>query len=593
MLSNGIVTAWICKKSGDIMSLLYKEVETLNQTRHIGGYWSHDTKGGKSVIARITIDPASNNGDRAEVSVKGISDGIKMGHGPGAPADGNFPADIDIRYTMEKGQPGIYTYCIFDHLPEYPAAQMVEARFHTKLAPMFDWISVDKYRNQYYPKALPLEDKYAFTANQWENRAFGFSSTTHKIGWWMINPSVEYLSGGPTKPEFLCHRDTNEIQAPCVLNYWRSSHYWGAVVHVSEGEHWTKVIGPFLMYINEGGDPNTLWDDAKARAKKEENRWPYDWVTDADYPHANERSDVRGKLILNDPLMPGGSRYIGKLMVGLAYPPYTSSSYYGGLREFGWQLDAKHYQFWVKVDDRSGEFVIPDVRPGTYTLYAFADGVLGEFTKSDIVIPEGGKPIDLGSLVWTPVRRGKQLWDIGIADRTAIEFVNGEKFFVPGIQLEYPELFPDDVHFVIGKSDFRKDWYFQHVPRNIDGKAAISPYRGVSGTGIAAPFTVHFQLSDAPKGKASLRLAICGTETKQIEVSVNKLKAGIVALGYPDGVISRHQILGGWYEREFVFDAAMMNKGENTLTLTVPAGTMNAGVIYDYLRLESDESYSN
>jgi len=163
---------------------------------------------------------------------------------------------------------------------------------------------------------------------------------------------------------------------------------------------------------------------------------------------------------------------------------------------------------------------------------------------------------------------------------------------MPGIQLEYPELFPDDVHFVIGKSDFHKDWYFQHVPRNIDGKAAISPYRGVSGTGIATPFTVHFQLSDAPKGKASLRLAICGTETKQIEVSVNKVKVGTVALGYPDGVISRHQIRGGWYEREFVFAAVMMKKGANTLTLSVPVGTMNAGVIYDYLRLELDESDS-
>jgi rhamnogalacturonan endolyase len=33
----------------------------------------------------------------------------------------------------------------------------------------------------------------------------------------------------------------------------------------------------------------------------------------------------------------------------------------------------------------------------------------------------------------------------------------------------------------------------------------------------------------------------------------------------------------------------MLKAGENTLVLTVPAGPINNGVIYDYLRLELDE----
>ena len=49
---------------------------------------------------------------------------------------------------------------------------------------------------------------------------------------------MEYLSGGPTKVEFLCHRDTTRVAAPCLLNYWRSSHYGGAAVTVGAGEHW-------------------------------------------------------------------------------------------------------------------------------------------------------------------------------------------------------------------------------------------------------------------------------------------------------------------------------------------------------------------
>ena len=53
--------------------------------------------------------------------------------------------------------------------------------------------------------------------------------------------------------------------------------------------------------------------------------------------------------------------------------------------------------------------------------------------------------------------------------------------------------------------------------------------------------------------------------------------------------ISRsHQAQGLWYEREFRFDASRLNAGDNTLTLTVPAGNVTAGVVYDYLRLEID-----
>ena len=56
-----------------------------------------------------------------------------------------------------------------------------------------------------------------------------------------------------------------------------------------------------------------------------------------------------------------------------------------------------------------------------------------------------------------------------------------------------------------------------------------------------------------------------------------------------DGAITRHSIQGLWYEREFSFEAALLKPGANTLTLTVPAGPINNGIIYDYLRLELDK----
>jgi rhamnogalacturonan endolyase len=582
-LANGLVSARILKSNGDIRSLKFKGVEIFtDRSGHAGGYWSHDTTGGKGLVTKVTIDPSENGGERAEVSVKGISGGVKMGHGPGAAPDGDFPADIEIRYAIGRDDSGVYTYCIFDHRPEYDAATMTEARFAVKLADFFDWMSIDEHRNKHYPETERGEDKYVYTALQSENRAFGFSSTTRNIGFYFINPTIEYLSGGPTKPEFLCHRDTTPVQAPVVLNYWRSSHYGGANVTVDAGESWTKVIGPFLLYVNEGPDPIAMWREARAKADVEAEKWPYKWVDAGNYAKPEERSTVTGRLILNDPLL---DKFPGKFTAGLAKPTYSVPGGFGREREITWQTDAKHYQFWTRCDDTDGSFTIRNVSPGAYTLYAFADGVLGEFVKADVTVGEGAT-VDLGELEWTPRRRGKQVWEIGVPNRTGAEFAAGDRFFEPDITLQYPKEFPDDVTYTIGESQHGEDWFFAHVPHNVDPNARVLPFRGVVGRGRATPYTIRFGMDAAPSGKATLRLAICGTGTRSIGVAVNGESVGRVALGPPEGVITRHQVQGLWYERQFEFEAAKLLAGDNTLTLTVPAGQINDGVVYDYLRLE-------
>lgn len=587
-LGNGIVTAQILKRNGDIRSLQFRGTEVLtDRSGHAGGYWSHDTTGGVDLVTGVTIDPADNGGERAEVSVKGISGGRKMGHGPGAADDGDFPADVEIRYALGRGVSGIYTYCIFDHLPEYPAATMTEARFAAKLADYFDWMSVDEQRNKHYPQTLPGEDKYVYTALQYENRAFGFASTTREVGFYFVNPTTEYLSGGPTKPEFLCHRDTTRVQAPVVLNYWRSSHYGGAVVSVEKGESWTKVVGPFLLYLNEGADPVALWRDARAKAASESDKWPYAWVDAKGYATGEQRGVVSGRLRLSDPTV---KEFPGKVTVGLAHETYTVPGWRGRRRTITWQTDAKHLQFWTRSDRPDGSFQIRNVAPGEYALYAFADGVLGEFVKSDVKVAEG-EALDLGELEWTPVRHGKQLWEVGVANRSGAEFAAGDRFFEPDIALQYPKLFPDDVTFVIGQSDHSQDWFFAHLPHNVDPNARVVPFRGVSGRGRATPYTIRFALDDATSkeaqvGRAVLRLAICGTGARSVAVSVNDEPVGRIALGPGEGVIARHQVQGLWYERNFEFDGSLLQPGDNTLTLTVPAGGLSAGVVYDYLRLE-------
>ena len=680
-LANGIVTAHISKHSGDLLSLEYQKLELLDtESGRQEGYWSHNAARAAEIIPHITIDPKANGGGRAEVSVKGISNGNPMGSGPG----GGVMADIEIRYALGRGESGVYTYSIFSHPTNFPATSLGEARFCMKLNDdIFDWMTVDANRNMKLISAYDwnhgtvmngkemrlmntgiykgqVEHKYDYSANQFDVRAWGWSSSEKKIGLWLINPSVEYLSGGPTKFELSSHRDatfnTNALNAPApptLLNYWRSSHYGGSICNVGTNDAWTKVIGPFLIYCNAGETPDAIWKNALTQADIEARAWPFGWVNGVDYPHKNERATVTGKIILNDPQAPGLK--MKNLLVGLTAPDYepalvprpprsgaggrrgggggggfglagggddeaamTNQNNFAsggtnsfstrtnlpasftnrfarfgtnGARGFGlprvveWQNDARNYQFWVRGDD-DGNFSIPNVRAGNYTLHAIADGVLGELAVSNITVT-AGKNLKLGKLDWQPVRFGRQLWDIGIPNRKASEFFKGDEYFHWGWYLQYPKLFPLDVNYVVGKSDFRKDWFFEQVPYNTDTNNLTG-----TGRGDGTTWAVIFNLTNAPAGKAILRLAICGISTRSLWGDLNGKSIGTVSNLTYNATINRDGIGGSWCERDLSFDASLMKAGTNTLELTVPAGGLTSGIMYDYLRLEVDEKGS-
>ncbi len=674
-LDNGIVAARVAKRTGDLLSLRYKNLEMLEAAGRPGAYWSHNAARGQPTT-RITIDPRTNGGERGEVSVTGVANGNALGSGPG----GSVIADIEIRYALGRGDSGLYTYSIFSHPTNYPATSVGEARFCMKLNDgLFDWMTVDANRNLKMITAYDwdhgtqmnfkegrrmntgiyrgmVEHKYDYAANQFEVRAWGWSSSDRHVGIWLVNPSVEYLSGGPTKFELSSHRDAtfnvNALNAPApptLLNYWRGSHYGGSICNLAATDAWTKVIGPFLIYCNSANGHDAMWRDALAKADTEAKAWPFEWVKGVDYPHKNERATVTGRILLNDPQAPG--LQMSNLLVGLTAPDYApasiprnaraggraggfglagggddeaamtnqNNSAGGGRNDFAnrrvsgnftnrfarfdangirgrfgggglglprlvdWQNDAKNYEFWVRADE-GGNFEIPNVRAGTYSLHAIADGVLGDLTVSNMVVSASQK-LALGTIDWRPVRFGKQLWDIGIPNRTGLEFFKGDDYFHWGWYLQYPKLFPNDVKYVIGKSDFRKDWFFEQVPYNSDPNNTTG-----SGRGSATTWTVTFDLPAAPHGQAILRLAICGVGTRTLLADVNDQSIGGVSNLVYNGTINRDGIGGYWSEHDLVFNAALLKQGKNVLGLTVPAGGLMNGIIYDYLRLELDEN---
>ncbi len=587
-LSNSQLTATISKKTGDLTSLKFRGLEMMGHgSGHPAGYWEQNTGNASQILPSVTIDPAANGGERGEVSIKGISGGKPLGGGgPG----GGMLCDLELRYALGRDDSGVYAYAIFSHPAAYPRTQVGESRFGAKLnGAIFDWLSIDARRNKLMASGADwdqgsalnmkearrlttgvykgqVEHKYDYSAVQFEIPAFGWSSTKEHIGFYFINPSMEYLSGGATHMELTGHLDDNNGGDPTLLDYWRGTHYGSTNLPLGEGEDWTKVVGPIFIYLNSAADPNAIYQDALAQAAKESAKWPYAWVHATGYAPAAERGVVSGQLAIQDPV----ARSLPNLLVGLAYPDSGRDT---------WQNDAKHYQFWTR-GSADGRFRIANVRAGTYELHAIADGVLGEFAKADIVVAPG-KTSDLGTLDWKPVRYGRQLWEIGIPNRSGEEFFKGDDYFHWGWYLQYPKLFPDDVIYTIGNSNYRKDWFFEQVPH-----ATAEDPTG-RGNGRATPWTIRFSLSEPLEGRVTLRLALAGVSARRIDVAVNGQPAGAVDGLVYNATINRDGIQGSWVEKDVSFDAVLLKPGENTLTLTIPGGGLTNGIIYDYLRLEA------
>ena len=637
-MDNGIIKIAVLKNNGNMQTILYHGVSIVGRSE----YWERTPSG--QVTPSVTIDPATNGGERGEVAVKGV----------------NAPMDIEVRYVLERGVSGFYTYAQYTHPASYPNGGFGENRFILQMNPTFNWLSVDKDRNQLmisnedqrsgtviHAKEQSIiaagnyknsvEHKYTYCGIIYRLPAYGWSSTKDHIGIYFINPSTEYIGGGAEKMDLVCHMGAT------LLDYWTSGHYGGGAGNsVPQGHDWKKVVGPIFVYFNALENPKepskaeldtlaatqgnptvpqtwhdnafALWNDAMAKAVEVKAAWPYDWVSGMDYPHKSERGNVTGQVVLNDPQ--AATTKLPNLTIGLAHPDYTGTggafaNRSGNGNLVTWQHDGNYYEFWNQGNE-DGTFKITNVRPGKYTLHAFADGVLGEYAKTDITV-EAGKDLDLGKLDWKPVRDGKQVWEIGYPNRNGGEFLKGDEYWRWGWDMRYALLFPNDIIYTVGKSDWHKDWFFEEVPHATNlgfvNPAAKDPANQAFGwvnlptapgqdmwrdwgRGRATTWTIKFNLDHAPKGTATLRVSLGGADSTTLTIGVNGQNAGAIR-PISTNALRYNTDRGVWREYSQPFNGTLLKAGENEMTLTVPAGDLTSGVCYDYLRLELDENQTS
>ncbi|KAJ1689025.1 hypothetical protein LUZ63_013180 [Rhynchospora breviuscula] len=617
-MDNSILRVTFTKPQGHIIAIKYNGIDNLLDYTHgesnLGGYWDADWNypGSKNAAVMDMLEGTEfkaimQTDDQVEISFKRRWDASlrhKLAY-----------LNTDIRYIMLRGVSGLYTYSVLEHENGWPAFDIAEARLVFKLnSDRFHYMVISDNRQKEMPSERDREpprgeelaykeamllvdpsepelkgevdDKYQYSLDNKDNKVHGWISDNPSTGFWIITPSNEFKTGGPLKQDLTSHT------GPTSLAMFIGDHYVGKDIHfnLQDGEYWKKTLGPVFIYLNSNSSQNhsgsardLLWQDAKAQMQKEVDSWPYNFPASVEFLKSNQRGSVIGRFLIYD-------RY-SNISDKLADLPYVGLALAGQLGS--WQAECKGYQFWTRID-ANGYFTINNIIPGNYSLYAWAPGFVGDFMHNVTILVSAGSKFDVGVLTFQPPREGPTLWEIGVPDRSAAEFfipdpdpkyinnlyMNVEKYRQYGLWERYTDLYPkDDLVYKVGTSDYKKDWFFAQVTRNVGNKYSTTTWQ------------IKFNLTNIQQNSSyMLRIAIATAHMARLEVRVNYPSGNALFRTYQFGdgnAIARHGIHGFQWNYEVPIEGKLLFHGENTIFLTQSFGGFAfSGIMYDYLRFE-------
>lgn len=578
VIDNGILSLTFSKQNAQVISIQRRDGD---QIQELGSgresfYWDSNSepaevppgvnppnKGYSRYDPLHSIEIARQTPDFVEIVAKG---------GPGR----WLKFEVEPHWILFRGDSGFYSYLIVRHPENQPAATFWQTRFVSK------FINDGTFTHQVIRDGVEQEIPTAAVQKELMDATYLLADGTVKtkynnsvvwadvpvygvagkrFGLWSISASGEYYNGAPVKQGQTTHDNV-------LLRVLQSVHFGAAPVVVAEGEAWSKIYGPFLTYTNTGDSIRELWDDAVARQKSEAARWPYTWTDSPLY--AVERGSVTGQWTL-----PAGETKQGALVV-LAAP--------GG----DWPLQGKGYQFFTRTGP-DGRFTLPKVAPGRYTLYAIGADQPDQLVHDGVEV-RARQETQLGALSWSGGTGGPTLWQLGIFDRNSAEFRGGDDARNFEMFRRYAETFPEDIDFVVGKSDPARDWNYAH-------------WTWYSKT---PEWKLRFQTEAPPaSGDHSLVIGIASAQplsgdATDVEVSLNGTSLGTIALGKTGTSGYR----GGTADTKYnvvrlPVPSRLIEAGENTLILQhkdarpfreIEGQEVGFGVghvMYDAIRLEA------
>ena len=473
---------------------------------------------------------------------------------------------VEMHYVFRKDESGFYTYFVisdndllYKTLAEVRYALRVDKNIFDyawtieREGPMVHPDDLDNALSEIQDATYLLQDSSIYTKYDWAvNR---FYDTHHGLlgngyGVWTIEASREYINGGPTMQDLTLHGTTT---IPILLNTFNTTHYGSENINIKrEYSKWSKIWGPAFTYINTGSNEEII-TDAKQKADKHIEQWPYSWLDHELYPL--ERGILSGNLEMK------GNGELDSAMVLLCQ---TGPSWF--LHNAHWQRQPYHYFFWDEADN-NGNFKIENIRPGTYDLYAFTQKgkIVDELMIEGVVVGEGTN--SLGSVEWDAGDKKKTIFQIGTADHKAGEFKLAD---LPRAYGRWKDT-PDELTFYYDADNEREHWYYCQRENTY--------------------WDIVFNANDVDAfNDLTLRIALAGADAKpHIDAKLNGTKIGTIHLGTDSG-IRRSSLTGGKYsEYSFSVDKELLFEGENTLQLyCYGSASEYKGVMYDAVLLEAN-----
>ena len=547
-MSNGIITLSI-QANGMAMTMKHPSNGPTNILASNGIYFDYTADKNRSLSA-VSARVVRSDDDYAEVVYTSEANDVLPTYEHG--------------YIMRKGESGIFTYVIV-HGNSKSAdtanggiGPVRETRVCTRLAPTFLDGYVDEQmqgtipsntemskaeQNQVQDATYYLSDGSIYTKYNWaqfidHDDFHGLMNS--KIGVWNIPVSYEWLNGGPMRQELTVHATS---KSPITIQMLQGEHLGAAATSYGDDQH--QIFGPFMIYVNDGATREERIADARAKAAELKAEWPFAWFENEYYPL--DRSTVSGKINITTGQEPGNVKVV------LAAPGSNL------LRQGG------DYMFWTLTDDE-GNFSIPAVRKGSYSLYAYA--TTGTITDELCVdgIEVGEAETNLGDIEWTPFTLENQLWNIGENNRLADGFNCSDR----PRAYEAWQWQPASLEYRIGESDPSTDWYNAQTK---NGK-----------------WTIKFNLDRQYEGDAVLTASIAGvSNSPKIQVAVNGKNKDSWSLS-DDGSIRRSATLAGRHlVKSVTFPASDLQIGENEITLTASNCKDKSGVLWDCIKLEAGD----
>ena len=456
----------------------------------------------------------------------------------------------ELHYVVRSGVSGLYSYFVatgIGNVGEFRTLYRVDGSifrngYNAERTGTFPTLSDIQQSQVLQNETFKLPNGQVYTKYDWatymaDDYVHGMYGSGYGV--WMISPSHEYINGGPMKQELMVHVESATGDG-VVLNMLSAGHFGNPAVTIPPG----KIYGPWLVYFNNGNIA-----DAQAQAKKEEDLWPYKWLSNPVYPL--ERTTVSGRLYL-----PHGRPAAGATIT-LAQP--------GG----DIYAQGADYIFYTKAD-AGGYFRIPKVRPGTYSLYAYANGgsigdVTDQYELDNVAVT--GEELSLGNLIWTPPTDYEHhLWQIGTADRKATEFNLGNLPRQYGLWNQVPA----NLTYTIGQSNPATDWYYAQTQ--------------------VGTWAVDFNLKHTYTGNGHLTVALAGmSRLAAITVAVNGTPIGNFPAYNNDAAIYRSANQSGYYHLiPLTFPASLLQSGANTVTFQATNVSFGGGAMYDTIKLDVD-----